>query len=107
MGAYKNKLISAGKDKVIRIWDYNMCKCEKMMTGHLDLIRTLDIQNVNLVSAGMDYKIKLWDLENTKLIYTIDEAHTRSIESVIFAKDFFISGSKDGLIKIWNFIKGY
>lgn len=107
MSLYRNRLISAGNDKVIRIWDYNSLKCEKMLTGHLDVIRTLDVQNDNLVSGGLDYKIKLWDLENYRLIYSVDEAHTKCIESVIFARDFFISGSKDGFIKIWNFIKGY
>ncbi len=58
-------LAVAGDDHAIRILSATTLNLVKTLTGHVDLIRTLDFdsQGKRLVSAGMDGQLILWNRE--------------------------------------------
>lgn len=61
-------IISGGNDNTIRMWDVLSGRCVKILEGHRELVRSLDICNGRIVSASYDQTIKIWDAENGDLI---------------------------------------
>ena len=61
-------LISAGDDKVIRLWDAESGKALEVLKGHEDAVTSLLLSRNGkiLVSAGLDSTIRLWDLAAKK-----------------------------------------
>jgi len=72
---------------------------------HQDNITSLAILNDNLVSTSKDSTLRLWDLNhyilNLKNTWTSPRDYINSLESNI-TQDMLYSGSKGGVIKIWN-----
>ncbi len=66
----KNRVISAGKDKLIRVWDIETGKQLFVLRGHFLAITYLDLDTTKtlLVSASKDKTVKIWDLKQKKII---------------------------------------
>lgn len=57
--------MSCGKDKTVRIWNYETYESVTTLNGHTDwVISLLSIQNTKLILSGSkDYTIKIWNYE--------------------------------------------
>lgn len=66
----KNKVISAGKDKLIRVWDIETGKQLFVLRGHFLAVTYLDLDITKnlLVSGSKDKTVKIWDLKQHKMI---------------------------------------
>lgn len=106
--AFNNKkIITAGTEKCINIWDIASGKLVNTLIGHTDEIHSVSISPNNkiIASGSNDCTIKLWNAQNGKLIHTLT-GHTKFVKSVCFSFDSkqIVSGSTgyNENIKIWN-----
>lgn len=121
-----NTLVSASRDKTLKIWDVTTGYCLKTLQGHTDWVRavTPSIEGRWLLSAGNDRIPRLWDAATGEAKITF-LGHEHYLECVAFAPasaykhlatlagykkpppasssgEFLATGGRDKLIKIWD-----
>lgn len=121
-----NTLVSASRDKTLRIWDVTTGYCLKTLKGHTDWVRcvTPSIDGRWLLSAGKDQIPRLWDTATGEVKITF-LGHEHVLECVAFAPstayvhlasiasykkpppisssgEFIATGGRDKIIKIWD-----
>lgn len=103
-------LYSAGRDKLIKVWNTDTGYCVSTAKGHTQWIKTLDVSPDGslLASAGMDQCVRLWSLSSANPIVEPKAAlagHMHVIEQVSFAperQDLLVSCARDNSVRIWN-----
>jgi WD40 repeat protein len=101
------KVISGGKDKIIRIWDAAGNLIRKL-EGHNSFVRGLDVRGNRLLSASFDNTVRLWNLDTGECIKTLNE-HTDHVTGVRFLDaegTKAASCSFDQTVKIWDLTEG-
>ena len=95
--------VSAGQDKVIKIWDLGKTESLATLTGHTSMIWSItEISNGNLVSGADDKKLIIWDVEGQKIDTVLDEEKSE-VSSVYLMRDGkLLSGYGSGKIKVWD-----
>jgi WD40 repeat protein len=105
----RRTLISASKDKTIKIWDLQKAKIIGTLKGHLRGVNCIAISpdGTKIVSGSDDGHLKIWDLLNKNLLKTI-ESNLYSIYSLAITPDGqkIVSASGDKQIKIWELNSG-
>jgi len=121
-----NTLVSASRDKTLRIWDVTTGYCLKTLKGHTDWVRAVSpsIDGRWLLSAGTDQIPRLWDANAGEVKITF-LGHEHVVECVAFAPstayvhlagiagykkpplasssgEFLATGGRDKIIKIWD-----
>ena len=98
-------IVSASRDKTLKIWDTQSWECIKTLEGHTGRVwsATFSPNGKYIVSASSDNTIKIWDTKNWECIKTL-EGHTSSVYSANFSTDgkYIVSASNDKTIKIWD-----
>ncbi|KAI4620135.1 protein with putative role during mitosis [Alternaria novae-zelandiae] len=121
-----NLLVSASRDKTLRIWDVTTGYCVKTIRGHADWVRDVapSFDGRWLLSAGNDQTARLWDASSGEPKCTF-LGHEHVIECVTIAPpvsyanlaalaglkkppplsssaEYVATGSRDKTIKIWD-----
>ncbi|KAF1977501.1 nuclear distribution protein PAC1 [Bimuria novae-zelandiae CBS 107.79] len=121
-----NLLVSASRDKTLRIWDVTTGYCVKTIRGHVDWVRDVapSFDGRWLLSGGTDQTARLWDANSGEAKSTF-LGHEHVIECVAIAPpvsyaylatlvglkktpplsssaEFVATGSRDKTIKIWD-----
>ncbi|KAI1471776.1 dynein regulator [Daldinia caldariorum] len=123
-----NLLVSASRDKTLRIWDVTTGYCVKTIRGHADWVRDVcaSPDGRYLLSAGNDQTARLWDisLANPESKLTL-VGHEHTVECCTLAPpstyqylaplaglkkpppasstaEFMATGSRDKSIRIWD-----
>ncbi len=123
-----NLLVSASRDKTLRIWDVSTGYCVKTIRGHADWVRDVcpSPDGRYLLSAGNDQTARLWDvsLANPESRLTL-VGHEHTIECCTLAPpstykylaplaglkkppsasstaEFMATGSRDKSIRLWD-----
>lgn len=103
--SHDQKILVAGDDKKIKVWDGKNYNLLSNFLAHNQPITCLDFNNNGqILATGSDDKnIKIWQVENWKLIHTLNN-HTKAVKSVKFhpQRNILVSGSWDKTIKIWD-----
>ncbi|KAI1262415.1 WD domain-containing protein [Xylariaceae sp. FL1019] len=123
-----NLLVSASRDKTLRVWDVTTGYCIRTLRGHADWVRTVDpsVDGRFLLSAGTDQTARLWDISvtnpETKLTLV---GHEHVVECCVLAPtaayghlatlagqkkpppasssaEFMATGSRDKTIRLWD-----
>ncbi|AFN82936.1 kinesin-like protein [Encephalitozoon romaleae SJ-2008] len=68
---------------------------------HLDSVQGLLCYNDNLISFGRDCSIRRW--KNKSIVKTVPYAHDSWVKCGAAMKDSFVTGSKDGMLRFWDF----
>lgn len=101
----ENKLISASRDGILKIWNCNTGELVASMQAHTGNINALKLQpNGSLiVTGGNDQTVKLWNLQSNALV-GVYSGHNAPVMDVDFSPDGkqLISSSRDNTIKVWN-----
>ncbi|KAI9889662.1 MAG: protein with putative role during mitosis [Vezdaea aestivalis] len=121
-----NLLVSASRDKTLRMWDVSTGYCVKTLRGHADWVRTVEpsFDGRWLLSAGNDQTARIWDASTGEAKATF-LGHEHVIECCCFAPpasyghlaalaglkkpppssssgEFLATGCRDKSIKIWD-----
>jgi platelet-activating factor acetylhydrolase IB subunit alpha len=121
-----NLLVSASRDKSLRIWDVSTGYCVKTIRGHADWVRDVSpsFDGRWLLSAGVDQTARLWDASSGEHKATF-LGHEHTIECCVFAPpasyghlatlaglkkpppasssaEYIATGSRDKSIRIWD-----
>jgi platelet-activating factor acetylhydrolase IB subunit alpha len=121
-----NLLVSASRDKTLKVWDVTTGFCLKTIRGHAEWVRDVapSIDGRWLLSAGHDRTARLWDA-NTSEQKAIFLGHEHFIECVALAPpasykhlsvladlknppaatstaEFVATGGRDKVIKLWD-----
>ena len=113
--AYENEkddqvlLIDSDMKGFIHVWDFNTEECLKTIFVQT-IVNGICLWNEQyVVCTGRDQKIKIVDLNEKKNVrlLTGHEKETLSVQKINIEKygDCIVSHGKDGLIKVWSFIK--
>lgn len=121
-----NLLVSASRDKTLRVWDVTTGYCVKTIKGHSDWVRdvTPSFDGRFLLSAGGDQTARLWDsasgnqtalflghdhvIECVAIAPPASYAHLATLAGLKKPPDakssaeFIATGSRDKTIKLWD-----
>jgi WD40 repeat protein len=99
------QLVSAYKDKVIRVWDLITGEQTARLVGHGDQIVECRFSKygTRIVSASKDKSLRLWDSMTGACLATLS-GHLSSVTACAFSRDgsWIVSGANDGSVKIWD-----
>lgn len=100
---------TAGKDKIIYLWDAETSQVRKTLQGHTGAVRSLAFSSDGyiLASGSSDKTARLWDVETGKCLQIFTE-HSDRIMSVAFSDDGCIltTGSCDKTARLWDVSTG-
>lgn len=96
---------SAGRDKVIKIFEINSGSTVATLQGHDNWVRDIYFlpDGKHLISVSDDRAVKVWDLKELRCIKTISDAHEHFIQCLDFSErnPHLATGSVDNAISIW------
>ncbi len=103
------RIISAGEDGAIWIWDAATGDSIATMSGPQRSIYSVDISpdGRRLLTGGTDRVVCLWDLATRRLLHAM-EGHTANVWGVAFGPDgqLAVSGAMDHSVRMWDVLAG-
>lgn len=87
-------LITASRDKTLKLWAADTGLCLHTFTGHNNWVRAFLFHPHQpiLLSASDDKSIRIWDLATGKCTKTIETAHEHFISALVWARAQIGSG---------------
>ncbi len=96
-------IVSAGWDKLVKIWSFGNLKLRTNLTGHTGYLNTVCISPDGSLcaSGGKDGTAMLWDLSEGKRLYSLEAGDI--IHSMVFSPNrFWLVAATQSSIKIWD-----
>ncbi|KAM0672484.1 kinesin motor domain-containing protein [Ordospora colligata] len=93
-----NDIYTASRDHTVKCYNDGFLT---LSPPHLDSVQGLLSYNSDLVSFGRDCSLKRW--KNRSIVKTVPYAHDSWIKCGVAMKDSFVTGSKDGSLRFWDF----
>ena len=99
------KVVSAGNDGVIRVWDVESGQKMHTLEGHEGTVMSLRFMadGRRILSAGADNIVRLWDVSTGKEIRKL-EGHRDQVWHVAFSRDgrLALSSGQDNCVRLWT-----
>jgi WD40 repeat protein len=103
------RLVSAGRDKMVRVWDATNGMAVKSFKGHTANIRAVKLSpdGSQVASAGEDRIVRVWGLDDEQDARTV-QAHDSMVTDVLHGPDgsWFVTASADKTVKVWDTASG-
>ena len=103
------RLVSAGWDETVRIWDLEKDCVVSTLRGHTRPVTSLSISpdGTRIVSGSDDKTVRIWDLESSQYMMVL-RGHAGWVRSVAVSSDGrrIVSGSYDRTVRIWDLATG-
>ncbi|XP_033734739.1 uncharacterized protein LOC117323561 isoform X2 [Pecten maximus] len=96
----KRRLISAGLDRTVRVWDIRSGRSIHKLYGHKGGIRCLHFEENTLVTGSWDTTLIVWDLRSFEKRAIMAE-HTGCVSCVTMNHEYIVSGSHDLSLRVW------
>ncbi|ORX88588.1 WD40 repeat-like protein [Basidiobolus meristosporus CBS 931.73] len=96
-------IVSAGWDKLVKVWDLTKCKIRTNHIGHTGYVNTLTISPDGSLCAtgGKDGVVMLWDLNDGKHLYSLEAGD--EINALMFSPNrYWLCAATSSGIKIWD-----
>jgi len=96
-------IVSAGWDKLVKVWNLSNCKLKTNLVGHTGYINTVTVSPDGSLcaSGGKDGTARLWDLTEGKHLYSLDAGDI--IHALTFSPTrYWLCAATEQSIKIWD-----
>jgi guanine nucleotide-binding protein subunit beta-2-like 1 protein len=96
-------IVSAGWDKLVKVWSLTNCKLRTNLVGHSGYLNTVTVSPDGSLcaSGGKDCTAILWDLTEGKRLYSLDAGDI--IHSLVFSPNrYWLCAATSSGIKIWD-----
>lgn len=96
-------IVSAGWDKVVKVWTLSNCKLRNNLAGHTGYLNTVTVSPDGSLcaSGGKDGTAMLWDLTEGKRLYSLEAGDI--IHSLVFSPNrYWLCAATSSGIKIWD-----
>jgi len=96
-------IVSAGWDKVVKVWSTINCRLRTNLVGHTGYLNTVTVSPDGSLcaSGGKDGTAMLWDLSEGKRLYSLDAGDI--IHSLVFSPNrYWLVAATTVCIKIWD-----
>lgn len=96
-------VVSAGWDKLVKVWNLATCQIKNNLTGHTGYLNTVTVSPDGSLcaSGGKDGVAMLWDLTEGKRLYVLDAGSI--INSLVFSPNrYWLVAATVSSIKIWD-----
>ena len=96
-------IVSAGWDKVVKVWSLENCKLRNNLSGHTLYVNTVTVSPDGSLcaSGGKDGTAMLWDLTEGKQLYKLEAGDI--IHSLVFSPNrYWLVAATSSSIKIWD-----
>jgi guanine nucleotide-binding protein subunit beta-2-like 1 protein len=96
-------IVSAGWDKLVKVWNLTNCKLRNNLAGHQGYVNTVTVSPDGSLcaSGGKDGVAMLWDLAEGKRLYSLDAGDV--IHSLCFSPNrYWLCAATQDCIKIWD-----
>lgn len=96
-------IVSAGWDKLVKVWGLNNCRLKSNLVGHTGYLNTVTVSPDGSLcaSGGKDGTAMLWDLSEGKRLYSLDAGDM--IHSLVFSPNrYWLVAATNASIKIWD-----
>jgi WD40 repeat protein/serine/threonine protein kinase len=104
-----SQLVTAGNDRLIRIWDLSKDTCTMELSGHTGLVRTVRIDGSGrrVLSASWDGTLRWWDIANGECLRVLS-GHDDYLQDADLSADgkTAVSASADATLRVWNLETG-
>ncbi|MGI9470183.1 MAG: WD40 repeat domain-containing serine/threonine protein kinase [Rubripirellula sp.] len=103
------RLLSAGHDRTVRIWDVANRTATAVFGGHGDRVWSCDWNSdtTRIVSSGSDRTVRIWDVDSGLLVHELDGGSARGM-TVDWnpVKPLVAMGDGRGNVRIWDTSSG-
>ncbi len=103
---WKDYLVSAGRDRSVRVWNITTQQCVNVFRVHENWVRSVILHPSGkyVISAGDDRTIRVLDLKSNRCIRTLDNAHSHFVTSLAMhhTLPIMVSGSVDQNVNCWQ-----
>jgi len=96
-------IVSAGWDKLVKVWNLSACQLRTNLVGHTGVVYTATVSPDGSLcaSGGKDGTAMLWDVNDGKHLYSLDASGT--INALAFSpKNYWLVAATDTAIKVWD-----
>jgi len=96
-------VVSAGWDKLVKVWNLSNCKLRNNLAGHTGYLNTVTVSPDGSLcaSGGKDGVAMLWDLTEGKRLYVLDAGAI--INCLVFSPNrYWLVAATTTSIKIWD-----
>jgi guanine nucleotide-binding protein subunit beta-2-like 1 protein len=96
-------VVSAGWDKLVKVWSLTTCKLHNNLQGHQGYVNTVTVSPDGSLcaSGGKDGVAMLWDLNEGKHLSSLDAGDI--INAMCFSPNkYWLCAAVGGAIKIWD-----
>jgi WD40 repeat protein/serine/threonine protein kinase len=104
-----SRLLTAGNDSLVRVWDLSKDACINELSGHTSLVRTVRVDGSGrmALSASWDGTLRWWDLTRGTCMQVLS-GHDDFIQDADLSEDgrTAVSASADATIRVWNLETG-
>mmetsp|Transcript_3361 Transcript_3361/g.3330 ORF Transcript_3361/g.3330 Transcript_3361/m.3330 type:complete len:315 (-) Transcript_3361:189-1133(-) len=96
-------IVSAGWDRLVKVWNLSNCKLRTNLAGHTGYLDTVTVSPDGSLcaSGGKDGVAMLWDLTEGKRLYSLEAGDI--IHSLVFSPNrYWLCAATSQSIKIWD-----